>query len=458
MKIVFVSIGMASTVNLSLELCRRLVAAGHEVVYVSHVDIEKAVRANGFDFVRLSADDEMKHRHADAPLAWRDLRAPKRFVDRLRARRRLRRESIANDEVVRVIEALQPDRIVLDVELHHAMLKLRRLSIPMVLIMGFFSVARHADVPPLHTTLFPEAGRRRLRRAWQRLRLETWHFEWRQRLARWRKCDFHPPVVYDTFDIDDLRAVAKTWRVSLAREVSRREWLRPYAYRRLPVLCLQAREMDWPVEPPRNLHYVGAMVHPQRIDTAIDEQARARWLAYVEARDSSRPLIYASLGTFWSADIAFLRRVIDVFAHRSDWDLVLGLGGTLEPGALEPIPENALVLRWAPQLEVLARADAAITHGGVASINECLRLAVPMVVYSTGFVEQPGNAARVAHAGVGIAADKDRDNTADLERNLSRILTEPTIRERIEAMRKHLLAYEQAATAVKRIEAAEVVP
>ncbi|MEM8934725.1 MAG: hypothetical protein AAGE94_26250, partial [Acidobacteriota bacterium] len=260
MKVVMISIGMASPLHLSLELSRRLVAAGHRVTYVSQADIEASVRAHGHDFVRLSDPPE-----APEPPRWSDLLGrPGRFVRRLRARRHHRRASILDDEIEQVVRRLAPDRLVLDIEMHVPLLKLFHCGIPIVLTMAFFSVYRRPGLPPLHTPLPPATswlGRRRIDLAWWRLRLETLHFEQRQRWARWRRAAFFPPVPVDSFSIDDLREVARSRGVDLRRETSRRDWLRPLVVRRLPVLCLNLREMDWPQTPPANLTYVGPMVH-----------------------------------------------------------------------------------------------------------------------------------------------------------------------------------------------------
>ena len=55
-KIVFIAHGLTSPLNTSLELSRRLEAAGHRVTYASHADIGDSVAAAGFGFVRLNED------------------------------------------------------------------------------------------------------------------------------------------------------------------------------------------------------------------------------------------------------------------------------------------------------------------------------------------------------------------------------------------------------------------
>lgn len=463
MRIAYLANGIPSQLTMGLELSRRLREAGHEVTYLGHPERESRVRAHGFDFVRLDADRRLQRDAESHAVAWRDARSPRRFARRALERRRIRRRSLANDEIERRIRALAPERLVIDLELHFAVQATRGLGIPTVLAMGFFSVHRQRGLPPLSTPLRPAAAGEkiwRLELAWWRLLLETRHFEWRQRLGKLRRCELFPPVAYDTYDIDDLRALARERRFPLRRECSRREWLRPYMYRRLPVLCLTARELDLPQRTPDNLRYVGPMVPPpdrrRAEDASEPEGDRASglraWRRFREARRPQRPLVYCSLGSLWSADEGLLRRVVEVFARRPDWDLVLGLGGKLEPGRLGRLAGNVLALSWAPQLEVLAHSRCAITHGGLGTVHECVRLGVPMIVYSTGFVEQHGNATRVGFHGLGIVVDRNKDGVRDLGNHVAQALEDHNLRDRVEAMRQRLENYERTGLAVTLVE------
>ncbi len=242
-----------------------------------------------------------------------------------------------------------------------------------------------------------------------------------------------------------------------SRETDRGHWLRPHVYGRKPVLCFNAWEMELPHRRWPGVHYVGPMVHVGRQEALLDADSAARWSRFVARREgdaAARPLVYCSLGTYWSMDRVFLRRVLDVFETRPDWDLVLGLGGKLEAEALAPLPGNALVLDFAPQLEVLRRADCAITHGGITTINECIELGVPMVVYSTRHVDQNGCAVRVAHHGLGVVGDKDVDDAEVMAGKIERALTDPTIRRNVHAMRELFREYRESGEAVRILEQA----
>lgn len=451
MKIVFVSIGMVSAFNASLELCRRLAADGNHVTYLGHADLEATVTAHGHAFERLEALRALAEESKGLAPSWADLRRPADFVRKLLRRRQLRRRAILEREVVEAVERLAPDLLLLDIEMHVAILKTAHLGIPTALASTWFSFFRRPGLPPLHTSLLPArtpAERRKLRVAWWRLRLETLHMEWRQRLHRWRRADFFPPITEDAIAIDDVRAVARAWKFPHRRRTSRAHWLRPWVYTDLPILSYNAEEADYPgaVPPEVPFHYVGPMVLRERVETRMGDVDRAAWAAFLDRRarqDDPPPLVYCSLGTFWSTDTAFLGRVVELARRRPDRDWVIGLGGKLDAGALGPIPSNALTLDYAPQLDVLRHASLAIVHGGSGTLNECLLHEVPMVVYSTKFVDQNGNAAHLAYHGLGILGDKDQDGVDALQAKVERALADSELRARVSAMAGHFHRYER---------------
>lgn len=74
-------------------------------------------------------------------------------------------------------------------------------------------------------------------------------------------------------------------------------------------------------------------------------------------------------------------------------------GDALE--GLPPVPSNFIVRSAVPQLEVLRRSSAFLTHGGANSMHESLLFGVPMAVVPV-FGDQPTNADSVAHCGAGL--------------------------------------------------------
>jgi len=446
--IVFVAHGLISPLNAGLELSRRLADHGHDVTFMSHADISHEVKAHGFAFVQLASDELIRReaRSAGNPLA------------RLRGMRRVRRRSITNEEFERALTALDPDLLLIDLEMHYATIVSAHLQIPTMLVMNFLSVYRLPGLPPLNSRLSPPdgvpPGAAPFRRGWIRVRLDAWGARIRHKIGRHGVGDVLRPVTYGTNHYADLKQVAKAHGYSLADNTNRNEWLRPFMYTRLPVLCLNAFELEFPHTPHPSIRYVGPMVNRHRLESRLQSDSRRRWDAYRAARstnDGGRPLVYCSLGSYWS-DAAFLRMVIATFERRPEWDLVLGLGGRVTEGDLGPIPDNVLVLDWAPQLEVLELADCAINHGGITSINECISSGVPMVVYSTALVDRAGNAARVEYHGLGVAARWDTKEPKRLEQRVATAISDRAMHGRVQAMRRVFDRYSEEGTVVSVIE------
>jgi MGT family glycosyltransferase len=96
--------------------------------------------------------------------------------------------------------------------------------------------------------------------------------------------------------------------------------------------------------------------------------------------------------------------------------VVLSVGENVTPESLGTIPSNVIVVRRAPQIELLKRAALCITHAGLNTALESLAEGVPMVAIPIGY-DQPGVAARIAHHGVGEFVDIE-DLTVERVRGL----------------------------------------
>ncbi|NMO57533.1 oleandomycin glycosyltransferase [Actinoplanes sp. TBRC 11911] len=137
------------------------------------------------------------------------------------------------------------------------------------------------------------------------------------------------------------------------------------------------------------------------------------------------PILYASLGTIFSAD----PKLLHVFATA-----LAPLGGTVvvstgqtDPAALGPLPANVLARRSVPQPHVLARAALFITHGGMNSVNEALYAGVPMLVVPQG-ADQPMVASRVVALDAGLSIDTEDVTVAAVRFLAQRLLDEPSFR------------------------------
>ena len=183
--------------------------------------------------------------------------------------------------------------------------------------------------------------------------------------------------------------------------------------------------LEFPNVPkPPMLHYTGPFVdHRQR--PPVD---------FPWERLDARPLVYASLGTLQNGSEEIFRTIAQA-CQGLDLQLVITLGGGLDPERLGKLSGDPLVVRYAPQLELLKRAALVITHAGLNTVLESLSEGVPMVAIPLGN-DQPGVAARVVARGAGLALSRRRLNPQRLRRAVVEVLGNPQYRESARALQR----------------------
>jgi MGT family glycosyltransferase len=92
--------------------------------------------------------------------------------------------------------------------------------------------------------------------------------------------------------------------------------------------------------------------------------------------------------------------------------------------AFEDPPVNFLVRQWVPQLKLLEKVDAVITHGG-STVNEALAFGRPMVVAPIT-ADQFVLATKVVDSGAGVRVRFRRVSPAELRAAVTTVLEEPT--------------------------------
>ncbi|NEQ35488.1 MAG: glycosyltransferase [Okeania sp. SIO3I5] len=190
------------------------------------------------------------------------------------------------------------------------------------------------------------------------------------------------------------------------------------SYSQLAQISQQPPELEFPRENlPQCFHFTG----PYH-DSESREPVPFPWDQLTE-----KPLIYASLGTIVNS----FPDVFDKIAAACeglDAQLVISLGGSAPPESLPNLPGNPLIVKYAPQLELLQKAALTITHAGMNTTLESLNNAVPMVAIPIAF-DQPGVAARIAWSGTGEAIPLKRLTVDQLRKAISQVLTQPSYKQ-----------------------------
>jgi MGT family glycosyltransferase len=129
------------------------------------------------------------------------------------------------------------------------------------------------------------------------------------------------------------------------------------------------------------------------------------------------------------------KHILEAVEPLEDVQVVLSVGKNIKPESLGSIPSNTIVVRSAPQIELLKRAALCITHAGLNTTLESLAHGVPMVAIPIGY-DQPGAAARIAHHGTGEFIEVNQLTTERLRALIENVLQDPRYRERAKYFQK----------------------
>jgi len=162
-----------------------------------------------------------------------------------------------------------------------------------------------------------------------------------------------------------------------------------------------------------------------------------------------KPRIYVSLGTFFNNRPRVFNKIISAFSD-GRFQLIVKAGRAFARLSSQRNPSNVLLFRNVPQLDVIPRVDAVISHGGNNTVNETLSAGKPLLVMPVGG-EQGDNAARVEYLGVGLRADIERSTAQEIRMKLTRLIEEPTFRQRAKEVARSLAKTEGPPTAARFI-------
>jgi zeaxanthin glucosyltransferase len=341
-------------------LARRLQLRGHSVVIFGIADVEARVRAAGIDFCLIGQEDYPLGtlEKLDQQLGeMTGLQAIRFTMERIsNTARMVLRDGLeavrnANVDALLVDEADMANNIA------------EYLALPFVSLALIPPMVQDNRYPPFY---FGWSGSQRW---WSRLRNE---------IAIRALIRLAAPIFAA---VNERRAA---WRLKVGRRPGD-------GLSNLAQISQLPRALEFDIEPPPpHLYYTGPFV-----DATLRPAVDFAW-----DRLDGRPLIYASLGTLQNRSLGIFRKIAEACAGLNV-QLVISLGGGLEPDRLRSLSGDPLVVRFAPQLELVKRASLVITHAGLNTVLESLAEGVPLVCIPLGN-DQPGVASRVATHGAGV--------------------------------------------------------
>ncbi len=189
-------------------------------------------------------------------------------------------------------------------------------------------------------------------------------------------------------------------------------------------LCVYPRELDY-----------------QRRDALpptwhnLETSVRGTDPAWAMPQREGRALIYVSLGSLGSADVALMRRLVDVLS-RTPHRYIVSKGPQHEAYELA---DNMTGSEFLPQTSILPHVDLVITHGGNNTTTECMWFGKPMIVLPI-FWDQHDNAQRVQETGHGVRLPTYSFDDSELTSAIDRLLQDDPLKHRMRVASERLQA------------------
>ena len=136
-----------------------------------------------------------------------------------------------------------------------------------------------------------------------------------------------------------------------------------------------------------------------------------------------RPLVYVTLGTVMNTATDVFRAVLEGLADEPV-DVVVTVGSSGDPAALDPVPGNARVERYIPQETLLPRCAAVVHHGGAGTMFGALAHGLPQLVLPQG-ADNYINGALLAQCGAGAWLGPDAVQPDRIRREVRALLDTP---------------------------------
>lgn len=417
-------------------LARSLLSQGYRVRYLATADCECILRGQGFDFIPLFPDLYPPGLAAAQRRSLQEARSMGETLKALRAIADHTRQVLdcwLNGTADRVLAELAPDLVIVYALRPLFALTAYKLGIPALLVSGILSNARQPGVPPITSPLVPTGtwgSRLRIALEWRRTLTAR---AVRERLMSWAG-------IKEPYE-RTLRLLAEQagfpperilWDTALAPTV------------RMPELVLCPEAFDFPHPEAPELYFAEPSIDVERSQPAFP------W----ERLDPSRELIYCALGSQVHRSPAasrILRTVLEAVQGREDWQLVMATSEDPERLALPAASASTILVKTAPQLDLLARARVMITHGGTGSLRESIFFGVPMIALAH-MRDHVGNAARVVYHGLGVREDPRTVTAEQLARDIERLLTDQAMLGRVRAMQQEFRRLEAERPSLKIVE------
>jgi hypothetical protein len=373
-KILILSSNLKGMTYSSLELASRLNEIGHQIFYTNKSKIEDkdlispAIKQVNFPAPKIKFKLSFIEKLA---LAISSLRSSTTSGLDSKFARFLQLDRI-RDKLLEV----DPDLVIVDMELHEEILVLDYLEINFVLLSQWFSIWENEKIPPPNSLHIPDGN--------PNLINSLWRDEIAKRLKNERNSS-----------IKNLGITRKNLLFKLAAGLKFpiEEWISglwpgPFVYKSFPVWSMTSPALEFDGTNRINYKAIGPMVNLNRENISKDQKKKVESVTDYACKEGYKIICMTST-TMVKSDSGILDNIISIVERNESWVLAARVEKKVATSC-----KRVFLFDFLPQIEILKNSDCCIHHGGIHTINECIAFDVPMMVFPGNQHDQNSCAAR----------------------------------------------------------------
>ncbi len=306
--------------------------------------------------------------------------------------------NLRRDELVRVMNDIQPELLIIDAQqstdfiVLHDYLVERKIKV--ALFHAMLPTHLFSHIPPQSSLALP-GETKQLRRGHRQVALRKAK-QWLPQLLR--------------YFITDKQIIKRNLRSKKIPVVYHAVYASSFNYivSGLPELIMIPRALEFNEKiPANNQHYLGSCIDYDRVDIGDEKFEQQRDQLYKIIEEKKLRFLYCAFGTMPGPNgllvITILQKLLEATRDQPYFLLV--------SAKLDDFP--------------LSKADIFITHGGINSIKESVEAQVPMLVYPVEKkTDHPGNSSRVVYHNIGLRGDILSDTVDGVRQKIERLLTD----------------------------------
>lgn len=412
----------------------KILKKDHEVIFAGFISFKEYIESQGFIFYPLRTIPfglgfekwTIEQEKRKLSYLWSVVY---RWSDRLYKRREW--------ELHKLIKDLSPTHILIDSYQSTDFIVLYSQLLGNMVKVGFVQIMLPMTVsqngPPLNSDVFP-SDKSGIKRARRKFSVSLLKRRWKQKFL--------------FFGMDDSTIIKRRMRLNKFPHhyrSSEKIW-RGISFINIDELVVAPKEFDFEDNHRTFSHYVGFMPDLYRLEISDTEYFKIDSVIRNQLNETQGTLLYCSFGSVNPVDAqplyTFLQKLIHVVRDQN-CVLIISVNAIDKSVVAKDLPANVFILKAVPQLEILARTDVFIHHGGINSIKESIYAGVPMLVYPFDEnTDRIGNAARVVYYKLGLRGDLQNDSEEEISDKLTELINNDLYRKNIYELREKDMQYE----------------